>query len=294
MIAAERPDLVVAGRETYAWHVPAIAREHGLPCIVILQGTTTAAMLRGTYPRADELIERYRLADLVVAPARHMTRILDGVEVRAIPNTLDVGAFRPLPRAAGLAAELGIDDGDVVVLHASNLKRVKRPMDLVRSAERALARDPRLLYLVLGKGDAREEMEEACARAGIAGRFRFTGWVDHARVPEYLSLADLVVMTSEFEAQSLAKLEAQACGRCLLSSDVDGARELISDGRTGLLYRAGDVDHLVERTLEAAADPALRERIGGAAREAALGHSREAGIDAYLAAIEGVVGRSAA
>src|SRR5688500_878357 len=87
MIAAERPDVVVAGRETYAWHVTGIAREHGVPCVVILQGTVTAAMVRGTYPGADELLARYRLADLVLAPGRHMTRVLDGVEVHAIPNT---------------------------------------------------------------------------------------------------------------------------------------------------------------------------------------------------------------
>ena len=296
MIAAERPDVVIAGRETFAWHVPDVARAHALPSVVILQGTTTAGMVRGTYPRADELVERYRRADLVVVPARHMTRVLAPyglTNVEVIPNTVDVEAFRPRPGSPDLLRRLSVQDADVVVAHASILEPVKRPMHLVEAAARALAVDERLLFVVLGEGSGRRQMEEACARLGIAERFRFTGWVNHDDVPEYLNVADIVVMTSEFEAQSLAKLEAQACGRLLLSSDVDGARELVDDGRTGLLYRSGDVDDLVAKILLAAADPELRAAIGRRARAAAMAHSRGVGVSAYVRALEAVV-RSAA
>lgn len=292
MIAAERPDVVIAGRETFAWHVPDVARAHGVPSVVILQGTTTAGMVRGTYPRADELVECYRRADLVVVPARHMSGILEPYglsNVEVIPNSVDVEAFRPRPRSPDLLRRLSVRDGDVVVAHASILEPVKRPMDLVEAGARALAVDDRLLYVVMGEGSGRRQMEEACVRFGIAERFRFTGWVDHDDVPDYLNVSDIVVMTSEFEAQSLTKLEAQACGRLLLSSDVDGARELIDDGETGLLYRSGDVDDLVAKTLLAAADADLRAAIGRRARAAALLHSREAGVSAYARGLEALV-----
>ena len=78
----------------------------------------------------------------------------------------------------------------------------------MKAAGRALAQEPRLLFLIVGTDRLRGEMEEACVRTGIAGRFRFAGWVDQSESPRYLNLADMVVMPSELEALSLVYLEA--------------------------------------------------------------------------------------
>jgi glycosyltransferase involved in cell wall biosynthesis len=290
----ERPDVVVAGRETFAWDVPDVAREHGLPCAVILQGTTTAGILRGTYPRAGALIEQYRKADLVVAPAEHVARALGPARlpnVRVIPNSVDAGRFRPRPRPDALLRALGVPAEHVVVAHASNLERVKRPLDLVDAAARVLAEEGGITFLVMGDGGRRAEMERACAAAGIADRFRFTGWVPHAAMPEHLAAAEVVAMTSEFEAQSLAQLEAMASGRVLVASDVDGAREIVADDETGLLFPAGDPDALAAAIVRAARDPGLRARIGEAARATALRHAPERQVAAYAQALAAVARR---
>ena len=92
-------------------------------------------------------------------------------------------------------------------------------------------------------------------------------------MPALLSCADIVVMPSAGEAQARVYLETQASGRTLLASDIAAAREVVEDGRTGLLFRTGDANHLAERLLEAARDPRLRERIGQQARERVAGHS---------------------
>jgi glycosyltransferase involved in cell wall biosynthesis len=126
---------------------------------------------------------------------------------------------------------------------------------------------------VVGDGVCRQELEEACEREGVAHRFRFVGWVAHGRVADYLRLADIVALPSEYENQSLVALETQACGRVLLASDVPGSREIVEDGRTGLLFRAGDAADLAAKTLGAAADPALRARIGRAARARVEAHA---------------------
>ena len=159
--------------------------------------------------------------------------------------------------------------------HASKLAPVKRPLDIVLAAERALPAEPRLLYLILGDGPLRAPMEEACAQRGITSRFRFAGWIDHATVPDHLSLADVVVMPSELEGQSLVYLETQASGRVLLASDIPAAREFIVDGETGLLFRKGDVGHLAHRMLEVAGNPSWRRAIGLRARRAAEAHALE-------------------
>jgi glycosyltransferase involved in cell wall biosynthesis len=129
------------------------------------------------------------------------------------------------------------------------------------------------VYVVVGDGPNGEAMVDACRRRGLAKHFRFVGWVDHERMPAFLSLADVVVMMSEQETQALLYLEAQASGRVLLSSDVPGAREVIADGEAGVLYRSGDVEELARRTVEIAGRPAWRAEMGRAARERVAAHA---------------------
>jgi len=137
----------------------------------------------------------------------------------------------------------------------------------------------------------RAELEAQCRSAGLSDFFRFTGWVGHDLVPDYINLADAVVMPSETEAAALVYLETQACARLLIASDIAGAREVIRDGETGLLFRKGDVDDLTAMLLLAAGDADLRERIGRAAREAIRTHDAKSFVANYDRAIRGLVER---
>lgn len=293
LLESARPDVVIAGRETFAWHVPALARRHGVPCVVLSHGGVVWGLLDGTYPRdvARSLLERLADADRVIAVARHLgerLRELGLTRVEIIPNAVDSRAFAPAARDAALMRRLGITDRDVVIAHVSNLKHIKRGLDLVGSAAQALRHDPRLLYLVVGDGPSRAEMEAECARAGLLDHFRFPGWVPHEEVPRFLNLADIVVMPSQVEALALAYLETQACGRVLIASDIAGAREVVEDGRTGLLYAVGDVAALTQLTLRAAADRELRATIGAQARAAVLSRPLDAALAEYEAVFAAV------
>lgn len=74
LIAEERPDILIVGRETFGLHVPALAVAHGIPCVQGIRGNTTVAILDGRYPKvhADRLLSQFRKADLLVSAARHM------------------------------------------------------------------------------------------------------------------------------------------------------------------------------------------------------------------------------
>jgi glycosyltransferase involved in cell wall biosynthesis len=75
------------------------------------------------------------------------------------------------------------------------------------------------------------------------------GWVEYEQVPKYVNLAEIVVMPSDDENQARVYLEAQACGRVLLASDIGGAREVITDGVAVALYRKGDIEDPTHKTL---------------------------------------------
>lgn len=294
MIAGRRPDAVIVGRESFAWDIPRLAERNGVPCVVVVHGGSTFGLLdRGhPAPAARRLLGQLRSAIRIVAPARHLIerlRQLGLTNVSHVPNSVDLETFRPAPRDPGLARRLGIEESDVVVVHLSNLAEIKRPLDLVESAETTLRTRPDLLYVVVGDGPNRRAMEERCAERGVADRFRFTGWVDYDSVPDYVRLADVVVVASAAEGQALVYLEAQACGRTLIASDIAAAREVVVNGRTGLLFRMGDIDDLAAKTLLAVNDPRLRRSLGREAREQVKRHSHRKAVRSYDVLLTSVV-----
>ena len=253
-------------------------------------------ILNGSYPQqlASRMLESFREVDVAVTSARHMQRTLAelGVpDVEIVPNPVDLDRFRPAARSPAMCAELALADGDVVVAHLSNLKDLKRPLDLVDAAEVALREDDRLVFVVVGEGPCRSAVEKAAADRGLGTAFRFPGWVDHDRVPEFINAADIVVMPSAGEAQALVYLETAACERTLIASDIAAAREVVAHGQDGLLFRTGDVSELAEAILLAARDPALRARLGGQARRGMARHSLDRVVAGYDRLLESLVTR---
>ena len=225
MIAAEPPDVLFVGRETFVVDVADIARAHAIPCLLRLPGSVICGLLRGTYstgwpascspPAARCNGWSPPPAISPSGPARS-----DGTTSSSSPTPSTPSGSRRGRRTRALLRQHGIPDTALVVAHLSNLKPIKQPLDVVASARAVLPQDPRLVYLIVGDGPARRPMEDACQQAGIQDRVRFTGWVDYPRVPDYINLADLVVMPSADEGLARVYLETQACGRVLLASDI--------------------------------------------------------------------------
>jgi glycosyltransferase involved in cell wall biosynthesis len=297
LLDVSRPDLIFIGREGYAVSVAHIAARRRLPFVMRLPGTTTWAVLTGEYPPTltTQLLPAYRTAAAMISPGRHLADRMHRdlhVSVVVIPTAVDLARFAPREKDACLLRDLEVPTDAIVVAHASNLKPVKRPLDLVRSAIEATRRDGRLTYLIIGDGPLRRAMEDACRHAGIQHRFRFVGWIDYPEMPAYLSLADLVIMPSAFEGLARAYVEAQACGRVLLASDIAAAREVVVDGETGVLFPVGDVAELTAKTLRLAAAPDARATLGRQARARVGPHALDAALDAYERLLQEVASQS--
>lgn len=292
-IAERRPDVILIGRESTVDAVPPVARRHGIPMAVLVQGSRTIRRIVGG--SRDVLTRRHlarlRQMDAVIVVARHLQRELAPLALRGltvVPNAVDLERFAPGEKPQDLLRTHGIDPRHIVIGHVSNLGPVKRPMDVVESAALVLATSPRIVYLVIGDGPCRPSMEARCRELHIAERVRFAGWVEPADVPDYMRLFDIVVMPSEHEGLSLVYLETQASGRLLVASDIPAAREVIMDGQTGLVFRRGDIADLAAKILRAAGDPELRRTIGRAARAAVGAHARPVALRAYARILENV------
>ncbi|HEV2591706.1 MAG TPA: glycosyltransferase family 4 protein [Gaiellaceae bacterium] len=163
--------------------------------------------------------------------------------------------------------------------------RLKYPKDgetLLR-ATAALGDRPYELVIV-GDGPDRTDLETLQHRLGLDERVRFAGERDD--VPQLLADAGVFVLASRSEGLPISVLEAMAAGLPVVASDVGGLREQVVDGETGYLVPAGDVTALTDALARLLDDPALRERIGAAARARAeelfdLPAFRRAHVDLY-------------
>jgi UDP-glucose:(heptosyl)LPS alpha-1,3-glucosyltransferase len=186
-----------------------------------------------------------------------------------VPNAVDTDAFspahRPTLRAAG-RDRLGAGAA-VLCLAVAQHPRLKG-IDLACRALARLGRRGPTVRLAVAGSSGGPAWEWLVHRLGIADRVRFLGHVGDMR-PLYAA-ADLLLHPTRWDACSLATLEAMASGLPVVTSRHDGAADRIVDGTSGcILADPEDVDGLARR-LEALLDPALRQRLGEGAREAAL------------------------
>lgn len=300
MVTERRPDILFIGRESFAWHVPDIAESYSLPCVLRVAGATTVGIIEGTYPLslAERLIEQCCRTNLVITPSEYLARELRrlGVSpIKVILNAVDLNAFRPAPKDYRLLAKLGIDKGDTVIAYVGNLNDRKRPLDIVRSSVQVLSRCSDVVYVIVGEGTLLEETVRASRTLQVDDRFRYVGWQSYEHIPKYINLADIVVLPSLGEGLARVYLEAQACGRVLIASDIAPAREVVEHGETGLLFPVGDVDALAQRCIEAVQEPGLCAHIGRAALERVqrndIGAAATHYLDAFEALVQGLTSR---
>jgi len=223
---------------------------------------------------ADRLLAP--LTDRAIAVSESTRRFL--VDSRAVPdgrvrliyNGAPLEEFAPTGPERGLRvrASLGIPEDAPVVGSIGRLNAQKGHRFLLEAAPAVLARHPAARLLIVGDGDLMEDLRSQAGGLEASDRVLFAG--HRADVPDVLAALDVFCISSLYEGTPLALFEAMAAGRAIVSTAVDGCREVIDEGETGLLVPASDPPALAEALDRVLSDAALRSRLG----EAALGASR--------------------
>ncbi len=124
---------------------------------------------------------------------------------------------------------------------------------------------PDAVFVLVGDGPLREELEDRATRLGVEERVLFLGWRED--IPEVLACADLFVLPSLYEGLPLALLEAMAAGLPIVATAIGGTSEAVVDGVTGLLVPPGEPRSLAAAIRRALDDEGLARRLGAASRE---------------------------
>lgn len=185
-----------------------------------------------------------------------------------VPAGVNLGAFGAhLPR--DLRRELGIDDDDVVFVHAGVLEALRATDIPVRAFAQAQARHPRMRLLMPGKGSQLEELRQLARDLGVAERVWLPGYVPYATMPRVFAAADAglsyLPAVAYYEGQPPMKvMEYLGAGLPVIASDVSSHRRLLSDGGNGLLAAPGEGPY-ADALVRFASDAALRTRLSAAA-----------------------------
>jgi glycosyltransferase involved in cell wall biosynthesis len=202
---------------------------------------------------ASETETQAALRLALVAPSRVHT-IPDGVEIDD-----------RLPRAAGpeMRRRLDLAPGTRLVLMCGRLDAPKDPGTLLRAARHVLQVKPRVRFLLVGDGEMVDFCRDLARQLGIAPKVLCTGYrADAARIA---AVASVHVLSAREGGPSLSLLESMALGKVVVASDIPGCREIITHGKTGVLFPPGDERILAGAILKVIGDPALASRLGRAA-----------------------------
>lgn len=127
--------------------------------------------------------------------------------------------------------------------------------DLAKAFVMAFQHRPDLRLLLAGDGPLAERIHRVLASVGDA--VHFPGWVTREDLPAYYGAGDLFVSPSHCDGSSVSLMEALACGRPVLVSDIASNKEWVRPGEVGELFSVGDVDDLAAQLIALASDPAL-------------------------------------
>jgi N-acetyl-alpha-D-glucosaminyl L-malate synthase BshA len=246
---------------TYGIHIPVITTLHGTDITLVGNDRTYKPVVTFSINQSDGVTS-------VSEHLRKDTYRLFEIEkdIKVITNFIDLRRFSHSPK--GHFKKAIAPEGEKILVHTSNFRKVKRTPDVIRIFARVNAVLPSKLLMV-GDGEDRPECEQLARDLGVSHSVRFLGKQD--AVEEIMSVSDLFLMPSVSESFGLAALEAMACRVPVISSNAGGLPELNEEGYTGYLRDVGDVEGMAERAIYMLQD---EERLNQF-KENALTHARK-------------------
>ncbi|HEX9037179.1 MAG TPA: glycosyltransferase [Ktedonobacterales bacterium] len=284
--AAAFPYIEMRGRLAPSQRIPTVVMTHGavlaaLPGHLKEMRYHPAQVLLRRLPEDALNWENFRRG---LPGADHITVLseADGADIRrwfpvpahnitVIPNGVDTVAFSPSSAARAEARErlgLGSDESVIGILASLEPRKGQHVMlDALATPALRAAQDLRPVRLALiGDGPSRAALRARAERLGLADRVVYAGPVAHDQAPALLNAMDIVALPSLAEGMPLALLEAMACGKAIVASDVGAISDVLVDGVNGLLVPPAAPQALARALDTLIGDPNYASALGARAR----------------------------
>lgn len=226
-------------------------------------GKLVAGFYRRTYgaytvKRVDKII--------VTSGSYHATsRSVWKYSPEIIPNTVDADRFNPENDGSAVREKHGIGPDDPTVLFVGRIVWHKG-IEYIMEASTLMKK---VKFLVVGSGENLKKYKAKAEAMGVSDRVIFTGRLSWADLPNYYAACDVFTLPSisRLEAFGIATLEAMATGKPVVVGDIPGVREVIEDGKQGLVFDVMDAEDLASKLSTLIEDPELRKKMGDEGRK---------------------------
>jgi L-malate glycosyltransferase len=221
-------------------HIPVITTLHGTDITLVGRDKTYAPVVAFSINQSDVITA-------VSQNLRDETFNTFKIEkpIQVIYNFVDVERFSRKPIDA--FKKLIAPNGERVLLHASNFRKVKRVEDVVHIFHEVSQQIPSKLLFV-GDGPERGGAEELCRKLNTCDDVHFVG--KQEQMEDILAIADLFLLTSQYESFGLAALEAMAAGVPVVSTNAGGLPEIMVQGVTGYMGNIGDIQTMSQQAID--------------------------------------------
>jgi teichuronic acid biosynthesis glycosyltransferase TuaC len=183
-------------------------------------------------------------------------------KVKVLHNGVDLEKFRPrAKKREEMRRKLGISESAIVVLTVRRLVYKNGVDTLIEGANIAVKKNPRIVFLAVGKGPDSDGVKLRIQQLGIEDNFKLAGFVSDADLPSYYNAADMFVLPSKSgEGLPLVALEAMACALPVIATDVGGIGEVLKEDY-GKLVPPNQPELLAKAVLDFAAQDFSKRKL---------------------------------
>jgi len=188
---------------------------------------------------------------------------------RLLPNGVDVEAFQPLPKDQASVFKYKLQNKKVILfVGALDSAHYFKGVNYLLKAFQELKNRENAVLFVVGEGNLRSTYQDMADSFGLSDKVVFTGYLPDAELVKYYNLCDIFVLPSidKSEAFGMVLIEAMACGKPVIATDLAGVREVVDLKINGRLVKPKDVVKLAEQMEVLLADEELCKKYGEAGR----------------------------
>jgi len=179
---------------------------------------------------------------------------------------VDKEKFHPAARDEALMKRLGIGPNEPVIISTRALAPIYNVITLVKAAPIILSEFPATKFIIIGKGKQENRLRKLAVTLGILGNVIFMGWVNHDKLPSYLSSSDIYISTSVSDGTSNSLLEAMACKLAPVVSDIPANRQWIKESENGFFFPISDHITMAKKVIRLLGNSETRKIFGSRSR----------------------------
>jgi N-acetyl-alpha-D-glucosaminyl L-malate synthase BshA len=274
-----------------AYMAKQMLKEKGIDIKVVTTLHGTDITLVGSHPTYKQAVEfSINKSDVVTTVSESLRkdtlRLFNiSKEIKVIYNFIDFEKY-PEIHSEGCQRNTIANENERIITHVSNLRPVKRAVDVITVFYKIQKKIPSKL-LIVGEGPDRENIEHQAKELGILDKVLFLG--NSNEVNKLLCYSDLFLLPSETESFGLAALEAMAAKTPVISTNSGGLPEVNIQGVTGFLSNVGDTDDMAKNGIYILEDLDRLQQFKQNALEQAKKFSLENVLPSYMAIYREVI-----